>query len=76
MKAVIVINYASEEDIGKKTSIHLLNEENEWVEDVIIKPLPQKMTMEKALKMERVGSIKDIYTTWDACLDEITGETE
>lgn len=76
MKAVIVINYASEEDIGKKTSIHLLNEENEWVEDVVIKPLPQKMTMEKALKMERVGSIKDIYTTWDACLAEITGETE
>lgn len=42
MKAVIVINYASEEDIGKKTSIHLLNEENEWVEDVVIKPLPEK----------------------------------
>ena len=76
MKAVIVINFASEEDIGKKTSIHLLNEENEWVEDVVIKPLPQKMTMEKALKMERCGSIKDIYTTWDACLAEITGETE
>lgn len=76
MKAVIVINFASEEDIGKKTSIHLLNEENEWVEDVVIKPLPQKMTMEKALKMERVGAIKDIYTTWDACLDAITGETE
>jgi len=32
--------------------------------------------MEKALKMERCGSIKDIYTTWDACLAEITGETE
>lgn len=76
MKAVIVINYASEEDIGKKTSIHLLNEENEWVEDVVIRPLPQKMTMEKALKMERCGSIRDIYTTWDACLAEITGETE
>ena len=76
MKAVIVINYASEEDIGKETSIHLLNEENEWVEDVVIRPLPQKMTMEKALKMERCGSIKDIYTTWDACLAEITGETE
>ena len=74
MKAIIVINYASEEDIGKKTSIHLLNEENEWVEDVVIRPLPEKMTMEKALKMERCGSIKDIYTTWDACLDEITGE--
>ena len=76
MKAVIVINYASEEDIGKKTSIHLLNEENEWVEDVVIRPLPQKMTMEKALKMERCGAIKDIYTTWDACLAEIAGETE
>ena len=34
MKALIVINYASEEDIGKKTSIHLLNEENEWVSDM------------------------------------------
>ena len=41
-----------------------------------LKPLPQKMTMEKALKMERCGSIRDIYTTWDACLAEITGETE
>lgn len=76
MKAVIVINYASEEDIGKKASIHLLDEESEWVEDVVIKPLPEKMTMEKALKMERCGSIKDIYTTWDACLREITGEKE
>ena len=41
-----------------------------------LRPLPQKMTMEKALKMERCGSIRDIYTTWDACLAEITGETE
>ena len=40
MKAIIILNYASEEDIGKKTSIHLLNEENEWVEEVVIKPLP------------------------------------
>ena len=40
MKAIIILNCASEEDIGKKTSIHLLNEENEWVEEVVIKPLP------------------------------------
>ena len=67
MKAVIVINFASEEDIGKKTSIHLLNEENEWVEDVVIKPLPQKTYAE----------FPDPYKYgfadgWNACLKEIT----
>lgn len=66
MKAVIVINYASEEDIGKKTSIHLLNEENEWVEDVVIKRLPQRY--DEDLMREQKG--------WNRCLDEILGETE
>ena len=50
-----------------------VNTRAEWCP---LRPLPQKMTMEKALKMERCGSIRDIYTTWDACLAEITGETE
>ena len=67
MKAVIVINFASEEDIGKKTSIHLLNEENEWVEDVVIRPLPQKMSW---------GHTADYIEGYNACIDEITGETE
>lgn len=43
MKAIIILNYASKEDIGKKTSIRLKNEENEWIEDVVIKPMPHKL---------------------------------
>ena len=56
-----------------KNTIHSNVERQPWCP---LRPLPQKMTMEKALKMERVGSIKDIYTTWNACIDEIMGETE
>ena len=69
MKAIIVINYASEEDIGKKTSIHLLNEENEWVEDVVIKPLPQKMKHEDEIDYD-YGYIDGR----NELIDEITGE--
>ena len=66
MKAVIVINFASEEDIGKKTSIHLLNEENEWVEDVVIKPLPQKTYAEFP------DSYKYGFADgWNACIKEL-----
>lgn len=55
------------------TPVENLEERPSWCP---LMPLPQKMTMEKALKMERCGSIRDIYTTWDACLAEITGETK
>lgn len=73
MKAVIVINYASEEDIGKKTSIHLLNEENEWVEDIVIKPLPEKMIYEIDMGDKFAeGCVQG----WNDCIDEILGETE
>lgn len=73
MKAVIVISYASEEDIGKKTSIHLLNEENEWVEDVVIRPLPEKMIHEIDMGDKYAeGCVQG----WNDCLDEILGETE
>ena len=73
MKAIVVINYASEEDIGKKTSIHLLNEENEWVEDVVIKPLPEKMIPEMVMGNKFAeGCVQG----WNDCIDEIVGETE
>ena len=72
MKAVLVINYASEEDIGKKTSIHLLNEENEWVEDVVIKPMPNKRVPDGS----ETDQIYGCYVGWNACIDEILGETE
>ncbi len=79
MKAVLVINYASEEDIGKKTSIHLLNEENEWVEDVVIKPLPQKKVPHfdpnaSTYDEERERSIMNEIDGYNRCIDEITGE--
>lgn len=67
MKAIIILNYASEEDIGKKTSIYLKNEENEWVEEVVIKPMPQKK--EPILDKIR-AEIEDIAFDWQ----EIDGE--
>ena len=92
MKAVIVIDmpddvsldewYAVEVTVDrlKATEEELMQgipfDESKTFKFVPLRPLPQKMTMEKALKMERVGAIKDIYTTWNACLDEIMGETE
>lgn len=88
MKFVLVIDVADDvaeayEDFtvdydfrGTPKEDRTVNESIKYVEDADVRPLPQKMTMEKALKMERVGAIKDIYTTWDACLAEITGETE
>ena len=76
MKAVLVINYASEEDIGKKTSIHLLNEENEWVEDVVIRPLPQEKHDGLVFKSDGTAFTKEMEIGWNTCLAEITGETE
>lgn len=84
MKAVLVIDMPNDADISKVRTggdgniYYMRDGEKASIVGNIrnIKPLPQKMTMEKALKMERVGAIKDIYTTWDACLAEITGETE
>lgn len=88
MKFVLVINVADDvveayEDFtidydlrGTPKEDRTVNESIKYVEDADVRPLPQKMTMEKALKMERCGAIKDIYTTWDACLAEIAGETE
>lgn len=73
MKAVLVINYASEEDIGKKTSVHLLNEENEWVEDVVIRPLPEKMIYEIDMGDKFAeGCVQGR----NKCIDEILGEEE
>lgn len=76
MKAVFVID-VDKDELGKAFAT-ITAEENDisFFARGVIRPLPQKMTMEKALKMERCGSIRDIYTTWDACLAEITGERE
>ena len=89
MKAIIILNYASEEDIGKKTSIRLKNEENKWIEEVEIKPMPEPIYVE-VNKIEDIMhteySIEDISAKirldtdkifslgWNACLEEITGE--
>ena len=84
MKAVLVINYASEEDIGKKTSVHLLNEENEWVEDVVIKPLPEKdeepeddLTDYVQQDYDRMASyFYGLINGRNNVINEILGETE
>jgi hypothetical protein len=72
MKAVIVINYASEEDIGKKTSIHLLNEENEWVEDVVIQPLPERWEGELENTHPLSVYSQGMRDGFNMCLEEIT----
>ena len=72
MKAVLVINYASEEDIGKKTSIHLLNEENEWVEDVVIKPLPERWEGELQNTHPLSVYSQGMRDGFNMCLEEIT----
>lgn len=72
MKAVLVINYASEEDIGKKASIHLLNEENEWVEDVVIKPLPERWNGELENTHPLSVYSQGMRDGFNMCLEEIT----
>lgn len=73
MKAIIILNYASEEDIGKKASIRLRNEEIAWIEEVVIKPMPEK----KEIKEHRTGGYIDNEDElaeargWNACLEEI-----
>lgn len=74
MKAVLVIDVEEQGDYY--ADVYRKDADDRFEGRYYLKPFPQKMTMEKALKMERVGAIKDIYTTWDACLDEIIGETE
>lgn len=74
MKALFVIDVDTDE-LGEAVATITANNTTFSARGVI-RPLPQKMTMEKALKMERVGAIKDIYTTWNACLDEILGDSK
>lgn len=71
MKAIIILNYASEEDIGKKTSIRLKNEENEWVEKVVIKPLPNKKPV--SYHDDLFGEVEKNFNNigWNACLEEL-----
>lgn len=79
MKAIIILNYASEEDIGKKTSIRLRNEENAWIEEVVIKPMPEKKAPSIQLSarhndehMEILGlRCTDYEKGWNACLEEL-----
>ncbi len=74
MKAIIILNYASEEDIGKKTSIRLKNEENKWIEEVVIKPMPEKREPKEEWFNEYHRD--EFADGWNACIDEILGETE
>ena len=68
MKAIIILNYASEEDIGKKTSIRLINEENAWIEEVVIKPMPK---MVEVSDDAYVADYHDFDLGWNACIEEI-----
>lgn len=69
MKAIIILNCASEEDIGKKTSIRLTNEENEWVEEVVIKPLPDCPEVPDTIANDVAYIIG-----WNDCIVEISKE--
>ena len=73
MKAMIVINYASEEDIGRKTSISLRNEDNEWVEEVVIIPMPIKKPIELACQKEDTGNDygAGLIVGWNDCLEAL-----
>ena len=74
MKAIIILNYASEEDIGKKTSIRLANEENKWIEEVVIKPMPEKKYTVEDDGLSPTDQIL-IQSGWNACIEEIQNES-
>ncbi len=69
MKAIIILNYASEEDIGKKTSIRLRNEENAWIEEVVIKPMPEKKEGKKKFSWNgcEYTEFTEFEYGWNAC---------
>ncbi len=72
MKAIIILNYASEEDIGKKTSIRLANEENEWIEEVVIKPIPQHDYYRADTYLVQMEKYRTGYADgWNDCLEEL-----
>ena len=74
MKAIIILNYASEEDVGKKTTIRLRNDEYEWIEEVVIKPMPEKI--EEGEEPNIKYGISEYAVGRNDCIDEIIGETE
>ena len=41
-----------------------------------LKPMPSKIGMEEALKMQRSGCIGDVINSYNACIDEILGDKE
>lgn len=41
-----------------------------------LKPTPEKIGTEEALKMPRNGCISDVINSYNACIDEILGDKE
>ena len=41
-----------------------------------LKPMPQKIGTEEALKMPRNGCLSDVINSYNACIDEILGGSE
>ena len=41
-----------------------------------LKPMPQKIGTEEALKMPRNGCLADVINSYNACIDEILGGSE
>ena len=85
MKAILVIDIADDvaeayKDItvdydlrGTPKEDRTVNESIKYVEDAKIRPLPQKKWHEEGKENE----CEEWYRNgWNACLDEITGETE
>lgn len=56
------------EDFDYDEEVHLKN--------CPLKPMPEKIGIEEALKMPRNGCIGDVINTYNACIDEILGDKE
>ena len=41
-----------------------------------LKPMPEKIGIEEALKMPRNGCISDVVNSYNTCIDEILGDKE
>ena len=71
MKAILVIDMP-EEYMGSDIDVRLYGKNQTIHERYVnkLRPMPNRMPFDEAFKME------DYVVGWNACLDEILGETE
>ena len=78
MKAILVVDIPDYDDVSKLGVMYIVSNQRGQVvkSNMIIKPCLRPMPMKKDTVRDEPYSIEDYRIGWNACIDEILGETE